>query len=185
MTEHWRGRYLVACTFLGLAGLVFGIAAAGHIGAGSPHTRMDPRVVAASVPVLDAAQRQKATDLAREDSMVRSLLGAEPANGSQTAPWLDEGGAVVGAWVILALKAPATLRGVWLGLTSCGPEGVAYGTRPYIAERTNVRFLNVLVDLRHGVVLSTAPDSGSHFAPFHARKLREEVRLMKSTPRRC
>lgn len=160
-TDGWRTRYIVVSSLLGLAGLVFAITSASRTGAAPRVREVDPRVLSASVPILDATQRQRAIDLVEQNRPVDALLAQRSSTVLGVVPWLDTSGRVLGASITLGLGSPLTVHGIWRGLVSCSPDGSRFGSFNYEATQRNVRFLTVLVDLSRYVVMSIAPDGGA------------------------
>ena len=130
---------------------------------GTPVVHVDAAIQDRSVPTLNPAQQQRATDLATSSQAVGPKLAGAAARVGTVVPWTTTYGEVIGAVVTLRLPQARDIDGEWLAI-QYDPEEKAsppYQSVPYRAHHANVTALVVFIDLQRGAVVGLTPDPDS------------------------
>jgi len=73
--------------------------------------------------------------------------------------WANGQGVLVGASVAMSLEQPATIEGEWRGISWMDSSKTKYGVTVYNAKLSNVKTVDVWVDLGKGAVVGWSANS--------------------------
>jgi hypothetical protein len=121
-------------------------------------------VIEDATPALTTRQWQRAITLTRLDQHIAQLTKHHKYTIEDFPPpvWTLLDGTTVGGVIYIRFPKPTTITGTWLDLQyPCSGDDQHYTTLPYIATRTHVTYLIVIVDLRHDRVAEISPDTGN------------------------
>lgn len=134
-----------------------------------------------SVPVLTAAQKQRAIEIALADSRVKKVIKDTTYRANEVYLW-HSGSKLLGGVVRIDFDQPQTLKGPWLGLDyDCSEKAKpVYNTIAFKQERTGITSVLVDVDLDREKVAGFVSDDDAEVAGPQQEIATPAVRLSKT-----